>query len=139
MNGVGGKPGWAWIFILEGLATVVAGAASFFIVQDFPDTASFYRRLSARRLFEDCRATTSFMLVVRNSRYRASYAVSKTGKRGLEVSMVAVTSSRARLVLTRATTLVGMYVGSIMPLYAFSLFLLSILHEERASVLAIGL
>ena len=41
MDGVGGKPGWAWIFILEGLATVIAGAASFFIIQDFPDTARF--------------------------------------------------------------------------------------------------
>jgi MFS family permease len=25
MDGVGGKPGWAWIFILEGLATIVVG------------------------------------------------------------------------------------------------------------------
>ena len=41
MDGVGGKPGWAWIFILEGLATIVAAAASFFIIQDFPDTARF--------------------------------------------------------------------------------------------------
>ena len=41
MDGIGGKPGWAWIFILEGLATIVAGATSFFIIQDFPDTARF--------------------------------------------------------------------------------------------------
>ena len=30
MNGVGGKPGWAWIFILEGLVTVIVGKASFY-------------------------------------------------------------------------------------------------------------
>ncbi|KAI3608233.1 mfs transporter, partial [Moniliophthora roreri] len=41
MDGVGGKPAWAWIFILEGLVTVVAGAFSFRIIQDFPDTAKF--------------------------------------------------------------------------------------------------
>jgi len=29
MKGVGGKPGWAWIFILEGLATVAIGKANF--------------------------------------------------------------------------------------------------------------
>ena len=57
MDGVGGKPGWAWIFILEGLETVVAGAASFFIIQDFPDTASFLseaeRAMVIRRLQGD--------------------------------------------------------------------------------------
>jgi hypothetical protein len=31
----------AWIFILPGLATVVAGVASFWIVVDFPDTSKF--------------------------------------------------------------------------------------------------
>ena len=41
IDGVGGKPGWAWIFILEGLVTVVVGFLSFWIVQDFPDSAKF--------------------------------------------------------------------------------------------------
>ena len=31
----------AWIFIIEGLLSVIVGAASFFILQDFPDTARF--------------------------------------------------------------------------------------------------
>ncbi|KAL4067942.1 major facilitator superfamily domain-containing protein [Scleroderma citrinum] len=30
MDGVGGKPGWAWIFILEGLFTLLFGIISFF-------------------------------------------------------------------------------------------------------------
>jgi MFS family permease len=33
MDGVGGKPGWAWIFILEGLATIVISIASFWMVE----------------------------------------------------------------------------------------------------------
>ena len=41
MNGIGGRPGWAWIFILEGLLTVVFGVASFWMVHDFPDQARF--------------------------------------------------------------------------------------------------
>lgn len=41
MDGIGGKPAWAWIFILEGLFTVLVGIASFWIIQDFPDTAKF--------------------------------------------------------------------------------------------------
>lgn len=27
MDGIGGKPGWAWIFIIEGIATVAVGCA----------------------------------------------------------------------------------------------------------------
>ncbi|KAF2669728.1 MFS nicotinic acid transporter-like protein Tna1 [Microthyrium microscopicum] len=41
MHGVGGKPGWAWIFILEGLFTVLVGIASYWMVHDFPDNAKF--------------------------------------------------------------------------------------------------
>lgn len=41
MEGVGNKPGWAWIFILEGIVTVLFGAASFYMVHDFPDNAKF--------------------------------------------------------------------------------------------------
>ncbi|EJC99321.1 MFS general substrate transporter [Fomitiporia mediterranea MF3/22] len=41
MDGVAGKPVWAWIFILEGLITVVASTASFIIIQDYPSTARF--------------------------------------------------------------------------------------------------
>lgn len=33
--------GWAWIFILEGIVTVLAGLISYWIIQDFPDTAKF--------------------------------------------------------------------------------------------------
>ncbi len=36
MDGVGGKPGWAWIFILEGLLTFLVGLISFFMVSE-PD------------------------------------------------------------------------------------------------------
>lgn len=57
MAGVGGKSGWSWIFIVEGLVTVVAGVLSFWLVQDFPDTATFLteeeRTLIVRRLQED--------------------------------------------------------------------------------------
>lgn len=57
MVGVGGKPGWAWIFILEGLVTVVAGFLSFWIIQDFPDNAKFLtdaeRTVVIRRLQSD--------------------------------------------------------------------------------------
>ena len=47
----------AWIFILEGLVTVIAGLLSFYILQDYPETARFLsepeRKLATRRLRED--------------------------------------------------------------------------------------
>ena len=41
MDGVGGKPGWAWIFILEGLFTILLACVSPWIIQDFPESAKF--------------------------------------------------------------------------------------------------
>lgn len=41
MDGVGGQEGWRWIFILEGIATVLVAVLAFFTVYDFPETASF--------------------------------------------------------------------------------------------------
>ncbi|KAK3898817.1 major facilitator superfamily domain-containing protein [Staphylotrichum tortipilum] len=41
MDGVGGKPGWSWIFILEGIVTVIVACIAFFALYDFPETATF--------------------------------------------------------------------------------------------------
>lgn len=41
MNGVGGLEGWRWIFILEGIATVIIAVLAFFCLHDFPETAKF--------------------------------------------------------------------------------------------------
>jgi len=38
MDGVGGKPGWAWIFILEGLITVIVACAAYWVINDYPET-----------------------------------------------------------------------------------------------------
>ena len=52
----------AWIFILEGLVTVVAGVASFFIIQDYPTSALFLseneRDFAIRRLRRDEQSST---------------------------------------------------------------------------------
>ncbi|GAB1526070.1 hypothetical protein RhiTH_009236 [Rhizoctonia solani] len=57
MNGLGGKAGWAWIFILEGILTLIIAAVAFFVINDYPETARFLteeERLEVvRRLRED--------------------------------------------------------------------------------------
>ena len=47
MEGLGGRHGWSWIFIIEGLVTLCIAIASFFMVKDFPENATF---LSDRNL-----------------------------------------------------------------------------------------
>lgn len=42
MNGIGGKAGWAWIFILEGLFTFLFGLASYWLLPRSPAHAYFF-------------------------------------------------------------------------------------------------
>lgn len=37
MNGLGGLRGWSWIFIMEGLLTLVVGVWGYFFLVGFPD------------------------------------------------------------------------------------------------------
>lgn len=41
MDGAAGLEGWRWIFILEGIVTVLVAVAAFFLMHDFPETAKF--------------------------------------------------------------------------------------------------
>ncbi|KAJ9500976.1 hypothetical protein H2202_003534 [Exophiala xenobiotica] len=61
MKGVGGYNGWRWIFILEGLLTVVVSAISYFFIHNYPNTARFLtdteRDFIQKRLKDDSDAT----------------------------------------------------------------------------------
>jgi len=41
MDGIGGLSGWQWIFILEGLLTVLGGVAAIFTIYNGPDSVSW--------------------------------------------------------------------------------------------------
>ncbi|RDW82361.1 putative transporter-1 [Coleophoma cylindrospora] len=41
MHNVGGKPGWAWIFILEGILTFLVACVAWYAISDYPETAKF--------------------------------------------------------------------------------------------------
>ncbi|KAG6835655.1 hypothetical protein H0H93_016096, partial [Arthromyces matolae] len=43
LDGIAGRPGWAWIFIIEGLFSVVCGIVLFFILPRSPAHAQFLR------------------------------------------------------------------------------------------------
>lgn len=41
MDGIGGYGGWRWIFIIEGLVTVVVAVCCVFVLPDWPEQAKF--------------------------------------------------------------------------------------------------
>lgn len=108
MDGIGGKAGWSWIFILEGLGTIIIGVLSFWMVYDFPDEARFLsdedRRRVLRRLAEDQQSSAE------HEQFRMDYfwASLKDWK-------------------TYLTAII--YMGCDGPLYAFSLFTPTIINE----------
>lgn len=57
MDGIAGYSGWRWIFIIEGLATVVIAVIAKFIIVDWPESATFLnedeRAFLLRRLADD--------------------------------------------------------------------------------------
>jgi len=62
MEDVQGLHGWQWIFILEGLPTVLLTIVVFFYLPDYPETATFLsedeRDLAVRRLLADAGPAT---------------------------------------------------------------------------------
>lgn len=63
MRGIGGLNGWAWIFIIEGIATVLIGIAAYWFIPNWPTTAKFLsdneRSYLTARLEADSDATNN--------------------------------------------------------------------------------
>lgn len=61
MNGVGGLAGWRWIFILEGLLTIVVAVPAYLLVTNWPSSASWLsleeQAYINAKLKADCDAT----------------------------------------------------------------------------------
>lgn len=57
MDGIRGKAGWRWIFILEGLLTMVLALISYFVIPDFPKDVKWFsddeKHLMQERLLTD--------------------------------------------------------------------------------------
>ena len=105
MKGIGGKQGWAWIFILEGLATVLVGVASFWMVFDFPDEARFLSDIDRQRVIRRLKADQQSSAEHESFKMEYFWASVKDWKTWLYALI---------------------YMGADCPLYAFSLFLPSI-------------
>ncbi|KAJ7061515.1 MFS general substrate transporter [Mycena amicta] len=118
MGGIGGKPAWAWIFILEGLVTILAGILSLWLVQDFPETAKFLTEEERTVVIRRLQGDDLFSAGGENLKWKNVLASFKDWKTW--VNMVQL-------------------MGCDMPLYAFSLFTPSIIKEVRFKATAANL
>ncbi|KAK3389411.1 major facilitator superfamily domain-containing protein [Podospora didyma] len=50
MDGIAGLAGWRWIFIVEGILTMIVGMASFWMVHNFPEDATFLGEVDRARV-----------------------------------------------------------------------------------------
>lgn len=108
MDGVGGKRGWAWIFILEGLLTVLFGVASFWFVYDFPSEAKFLSDEDRARVIHRLRADKQSSANSESFSWACLWSALKDWKMWLGMAI---------------------YMGTTVPLYAFSIFLPSIIRD----------
>ncbi|KAI0482573.1 MFS general substrate transporter [Xylariaceae sp. FL0804] len=109
MDGIGGLYGWQWIFILEGLLTVVFAVLSFWMVHDFPAEARFLSDKDRARVIRRLKLDQQASAEREDWNIRYLWAGLKDWKMWLGMAI---------------------YMGCDMPLYAFSLFLPSIIEES---------
>ncbi|KAK4502735.1 hypothetical protein PRZ48_006161 [Zasmidium cellare] len=115
MDGVGGLAGWRWIFILEGILTVLVAVAAYFVIYDFPETATF--------LTPEERA-----FVVYRLRYDGQ-DVAANGQRVAQNEKQDWNSVKAALLDWQIWINVFVYWGYVCPLYGVSLFLPTIIKD----------
>ncbi|KAG5990267.1 hypothetical protein E4U54_004142 [Claviceps lovelessii] len=108
MDGLGGIAGWAWIFIIEGALTIGVGFVSFFMVHDFPDEATFLSPQDRARVLLRLRADNQHSARHEDFEWEHVWAAVRDWK-----------------------TYNGMlvYMGPLMPLYSFSIFLPTIIQS----------
>ncbi|KAF8158161.1 major facilitator superfamily domain-containing protein [Crassisporium funariophilum] len=63
MDGIGGRKGWEWIFILEGSLTVAVSLLAYFIVPTWSHKAKFLTESEKRRLYQRLNADSDAALV----------------------------------------------------------------------------
>ncbi|WVQ76646.1 hypothetical protein IAR50_006320 [Cryptococcus sp. DSM 104548] len=100
MDGVGGKAGWSWIFIIEGLLTFLVAVASFWMIHDWPDTAKFITPFERRFI---------------HYRLKAEQGLAHEGKYNKRIVKKALSDWKTYCLML-------MYIGAAEPLYSGSLF-----------------
>ena len=113
--------------VLEGLATVLAGAASFWIIQDFPDTAKFLteaeRTIVIRKLQSDNQFSAGGEI------FKLKYILKSILDWKTWIGSGSLVASKPAVMTENFCEIVAMLAGADMPLYAFSIFLPTIINQ----------
>ncbi|KAL4954229.1 major facilitator superfamily domain-containing protein [Aspergillus filifer] len=116
MDGVANYAGWRWIFILEGILTVLVGAIAPFTMYDFPETAKFLtdeeRKYVIFALRNQTNGNDAFReeVVEETAKFRGKYVLDALRDWQIYVALF-------------------MYWGITCPLYGISFFLPSIIKD----------
>lgn len=112
MDGIGDLEGWRWIFILEGILTVVVAVIAFFTLYDYPETAGF--------LTEEERAFVVFRLKYQGQQKNDNMRVAQDDSFKVKHVKAAFTDWQIYMSIL-------VYWGIVAPLYGISLFLPTII------------
>ncbi|KAL4931455.1 major facilitator superfamily domain-containing protein [Aspergillus undulatus] len=116
MDGVGNYAGWRWIFILEGILTVLVGVVAPFAMYDFPETAKFLTDEERKYVIYALQNQTTGQDAFRQE------VVEETAKFRTKYVLDALTDWQIYIALF-------MYWGITCPLYGISFFLPSIIKD----------
>lgn len=108
MDGIRGIAGWAWIFILEGLLTIIVGFVSFWMVHDFPNEAKFLSEEDRMRVIH--RLHLDQQASAQHEEFEMKYLWQALKDYKMWIGML-------------------IYCGPLMPIYSFSVFLPTIIQN----------
>ncbi|EIM87019.1 MFS general substrate transporter [Stereum hirsutum FP-91666 SS1] len=125
MDGVGGLEAWSWIFILEGIATVLVGVLALLVLVDFPATAKFLT--PEEKAYVIWKKSAFFVLRILPGWF-AEYDNSSVG----EEERFALRHLWAALTDWQVWLHILVYISVVGPLYGISLFLPSTFGHSTA-------
>jgi MFS family permease len=143
MDGVGGYAGWRWIFILEGLLTIIVALFAPFAIHDSPETATFLTEHERCFVIHALRIQNSAdkrEMVQDETEFRIKYVLDAFTDWQIYLGLFSKSHRQRRwLVLTWTQV----YWGITCPLYGISLFLPSIIKDlgyksSTAQLLTVG-
>ncbi|KAJ5248583.1 hypothetical protein N7468_000034 [Penicillium chermesinum] len=93
VSGAGGLSGWQWLFLVEGIATVIFGVVIWFLLPDFPETAKWLTDREKKELNFNFREIIDSIRDIRLWLFTAIWATFTVGTEGVKFYQATVISN----------------------------------------------